>query len=72
MSKIIHQLNVIKRKKKAYEKASERCQELSKEEKNKKQQYGSERYKNLSEDEKYRRKYYKLWKNKIASQIKTD
>ena len=41
-----------KEKKKAYEKASERCQEFSEEEKNKKQQYGSERYKNLSEGEK--------------------
>ena len=46
------------------------------EKKNKKEEYVWERYKNLPEDEKQRlaeyRKKYKLWKNKTASQIKTD
>ena len=37
---------------KTTKKALERCPDLSKEEKEKKQQYGCERYKNLSEDEK--------------------
>ena len=54
MSKI-HQLNIIKIIKKDFQKKKktrERCQSISKEEKEKKQQYGRERYKNLPEDEK--------------------
>ena len=41
------------------------------------QQNGREQYKNLFEDEmqklvECKKKYYKIWKNKNASQIKTD
>ena len=51
-------------------KAHERYQNISKEEKEKKQQYGCERYKNLSKDEKqkfveYRAKYCRKRKNAI-------
>ena len=54
-------------KKRLQEKASERYQNLSKEEK-KKQQYGREQYKNLPQDEiqklvEYRKKYYRMRKN---------
>ena len=42
----------MKKIKKDYEKAHERYQNLSKEEKEKKWHYGGKRYKNLSEDEK--------------------
>ena len=49
----IHQLIIIKIKKKTTKKkACERYKSLSKEEKEKKQQYGLESYKNLTEDEK--------------------
>ena len=52
-------------------KACERCQNLSEEEKEKKQQYNCERYKNLSEEEKqnlveYRNKYHTRKKNVIS------
>ena len=45
-------------------------QNLSKEEKEKKEQYGRERYKNLSEDEKqklveYRKIYYRMRKSAL-------
>ena len=64
----IHQLNINKiRKNKCRDKAFERHQSLSKEEKEKKQQYGHETYKNLLENKKqklfeYRKKYYKMRK----------
>ena len=49
----LYQLFIIKKIKKDYtKKTCERYQNLSKEEKEKKQQYGHERYKKLSEDEK--------------------
>ena len=49
----LYQPNIIKKIKKDYKrKACERYQNLSKEEKERKQQYGHESYKNLSEDEK--------------------
>ena len=49
-------------------KACERCQNLSKEEKEKKRQQGRERYNNLPENEKqklveYRKKYHRMRKN---------
>ena len=53
----------------------EKDQRLSKEEKENKQQYGLELYKNLSENEKQKISEYRtdiIWKNKNASQIKTD
>ena len=44
----------------------ERYQDVSEDEKNRKQQYGSKRYKNLTGDEKWKlleyRKKYKIWK----------
>ena len=48
-------------------KSRKRYQNLSEEEKNKRQEYGHERYKNLSEDEKqklveYRKRYYEMLK----------
>ena len=49
----LYQLIIIKKIKKDYTKRiCKRYQNLSKEEKEKKQQYGHERYKKLSEDEK--------------------
>ena len=61
-------MNIVKKIKKDYKKACERYQNLSKEEKEKKQQYGDEPYKNTSEDEKrklfeYRKKYYRVRRN---------
>ena len=52
-------------------------QDLSEEEKNKKEEYGPEQYKTFSQDKKqrlveYRKKYYEVWKNKTSSQIKSD
>ena len=41
-----------KNKEKIHKKSRKRYQNLTEEEKNKKQEYGCERYKNLSEDEK--------------------
>ena len=57
--------------------SSKNFRNLSAEQKEKKWQYGRKRYKNFSEDGKqklveYREKCYKIWKNKNASQIKTD
>ena len=64
MSKI-YQLNIIKNIKKYYKKkACERYQNLSNEEKGKKQQYGYKLYKNLSDDEKQKLAEYR--KNIIA------
>ena len=65
-----HRLNIIKKLKKDCNKACERFQNLSKEEKEKEQQYGREHYKNFSEDKKqklveYRRKYYRTRKNAL-------
>ena len=47
-----HHLNITKIIKKTTKKAHERCQSLSKEEKEKKQQYWCKQYKNLQNDEK--------------------
>ena len=65
-----------KNKESLQEKVLEKYQDLSEEEKSKKQQYGSKRYKNLPEGEKqklvkYRKKYYETPKNENTSQIKT-
>ena len=62
-------INIVKIIKKGYKKASERYQNLSKEETGKRK-YGHERYKNLSEDEKrtlfgYRKKYHNVEKNAL-------
>ena len=75
LSKYADILSKIRRK--ASLKDSERYQDLSTEEKNKKWEYGCKRHKNLSEHEKqmlveYRKLCYKVWKNKIALQIKSD
>ena len=66
----IYQLNIIKKIKKTTKKARERYQDLSKEEKWKKQQYHCECYKNLSENEKKKlvdleKKYYRMTKNAL-------
>lgn len=59
-----------------FDKARERCQNLSEEKKNKKRSYGHKRYKNLPEHEKQKlteyKKYYKKKKNKTTSKIKND
>ena len=52
------------------EKVCEKYQNLSEEQKKRKQQYGHERYKNLSENEKqklleYRKKYNRMRKNAL-------
>ena len=57
-----------KNNKRLVKKAQKRYQNLSKEEKEKKEQYGHQCYKNLSEHEKqklveYRKKYYRIRKN---------
>ena len=71
-----HQLNIIKKQRKASNKSNKRYQDLSKEEKNEKRQYGCKRYKNLSEYEKQWLlvyiKEYNTHKNKTVAQIKTD
>ena len=55
----MYQRNITKNIKKDYEKAGERYQNLSKEEKEKKQQYGRDGYKNVSEDKKQKLVEYK-------------
>ena len=70
-------LILLEKTKKGFKNFFERYQDLSQKEENKKQEHGREQYKNLSKDEKqrlieYRKKYYKVWKNKMASQIKSD
>ena len=68
MSKNLSAKYYLENKRRLQKKAHERCQNLSKDENEKKRQYGRECYKYLSEDEKqklfeYRKKYYRMREN---------